>query len=216
MLLMASIVLNSCSTCRINRLKNKSYKEWKAFQWTETKKSSDQKAADWTIYSRKVEGTTLMEYKIEGEIGSSPETCMAAFRQGIHHQAENPGKKYPAYEIVHESQDSLLTYVIHNEPFPFKDTEMRVQYLFINNEDCSMGVSWNEAWDRGSTPPSKKLKRIETFRGSWQFSTVSEKQSNAVNMVQFDPQGMPKWLVQPMVTKFLRDGLENIRAAASK
>ena len=42
--LLASSVLNSCSTYRINRLKNKSYKEWKTYQWNEMKRSTDKQS----------------------------------------------------------------------------------------------------------------------------------------------------------------------------
>jgi hypothetical protein len=210
-------MLTSCSTYRINRLKNKSYKEWKSYQWNETKRSSDKEVSEWNIYSRKVKGTNLFEYKIEGVISSSPAACVEAFRVDLHAHAEGHfNKKYPVYDILQESKDSLLTYVVHNEPFPFRDTEMKVQYVFVNDEDGYSAVQWNEAWGESSAPTSKKLHRVETFMGSWQFSTVSKNKSKAVNIVQFDPKKMPKWLVNPMVTKFLKKGFENIEQTTSK
>ena len=130
----------------------------------------------------------------------------------IYHQANKKNnKKYPTYKIINESPDSVLTYVVHNEPFPFKDTEMRVKYVFSTNADGSKYVKWKESWDKGSIGTSKKLNRVETFRGSWEFAVISENRVNATNIVQFDPKGMPKVLVQPMVTKFLKKGLENLR-----
>ena len=214
-LLLALTILNSCSTYRINRLKNKSYKKWKSFEWTEIKRSSDKDIAEWTIYSRKIKGSNLVEYKIEGEIASSPEACVAAFRQDIYRLAnKKENKKYPIYKIVNESADNLLTYVIHNEPFPFKDTEMSVMYTFSNNEKGDTKVSWNEAWAKSSVKQTKKLNRVETFRGSWQFLKHSN-HCSATNIVQFDPKGMPKFLVQPMVTNFLRNGLESLRETTS-
>lgn len=211
MISLVSILLSSCSTHSINRLKNKSYKEWKTFQWTELKKGSDEDAAPWTIYFRKIKGTDLMEYKIEGEIGSSPETCIAEFRQEIHEQANSlENKKYPTYEIVRESADSLLTYVIHNEPFPLKDTEMSVQYVFSTKKNGSTEVKWKESWDEYPIEDSKKLNRVEIFRGSWLFTKVFENNLHAINIVQFDPKGVPRWLFQPMVLNFLKKGLERL------
>lgn len=208
-------MLTSCSAYRINRLKNKSYKEWKSYQWNETKKSSDKEVSEWTIFSRKVKETNLVEYKIEGVISSFPAACVEAFRVYLHDHADDHfSKKYPVYNILQESKDSLLTYVVHNEPFPFRDTEMKVQYVFINDEAGYTAVQWNEVWGESSAPPSKKLNRVETFRGSWQFSTVSNNESKAVNIVQFDPKGIPKFLVQPMVTNFLKKGLDNLRETA--
>jgi hypothetical protein len=210
-------MLNSCSTYRINRLKDKSYKEWKSHQWTAIKSSPENGLAEWTISSREVKGTNLLEYKIEGAIASSPTACVLAFRNILHDHADgHSSKKYPVYNILHESKDSLLTYVVHNEPFPFRDTEMKVQYVFINNENGNTAVQWNEAWNNSSGPTSKKLNRVETFRGSWSFVPTSGNSCQAANSVQFDPKGMPLWLIKPMVITFLKNGLEDIREVTSK
>ena len=212
LIILAATVLSSCSTHRINRLKNNSYKEWKTFQWTEIKRSSEKEVTDWTIYSRRVKGTNLREYKIKGDIAASPETCISEFRHEIQDQANSlANKKYPTYEIISESADSLLTYVIHNEPFPLKDTEMSVQYVFSTKKDGGTAVIWKESWEEYPIEVSKKLNRVETFRGSWQFEKASENHSHAINIVQFDPKGMPRWLFQPMVLNFLRKGLERMR-----
>lgn len=214
-LVIATLILSSCSTHRAIRLRNKSIREWSAYQMEEIKRSSE--GEEWIISSRKIKGTNFSEYQIEGVIEASPKACVAAFRQDILNQAADlENKKYPTYEIVSESKDSLLTYVIHKEPFPLKDTEMSVRYIFANDEDQNAGVKWHEAWDESQVPLSKKLKRVETFRGSWDFTATSDSSCLATNSVQFDPKGMPTWLVKPMVVKFLKKGLETIRTATSK
>ena len=183
----------------------------------EIKRSPDSEEEKWTIYSRKIKGTDFLEYKIQGDIKASSKACVAAFRRDILNQAADlNNKKYPTYEIVNQSTDSLLTYVVHNEPFPFKDTEMFVRYMFFNNEDGSTGVTWHEAWDESPIQLSKKLNRVETFRGSWIFAPTSDNSCQATNSVQFDPKGMPLWLVKPMVLKFLKNGLKDIRKKSSK
>lgn len=166
----------------------------------------------WIIYSRKIEGTNFYEYKIEGDIQSSPEACIASFKQDIHNLASGAkSKKYPIYNIVEESEEGLLTYVIHKEPFPLKNTEMSVRYNFFNEADGSIGVRWHEAWEECTAQPTKKLSRVQSFRGTWNFSPTSDNACKAVNSVQFDPQKMPMWLVEPMVVKFLKGGLKDIR-----
>ncbi len=212
-----SMTFSSCSTHRAIRLRNKSIKEWESFEFQEIKKSSDSDAVKWAIYSRKIKGSNFLEYKIEGNIESTPNKCITIFRQDIHNQANDlQNKKYPTYNIIYESSDSLLTYVVHNEPFPLKDTEMSVKYFFSNLEDGSAGVSWHEAWDESNVQPSKKLNRVETFRGSWSFIPSSNNSSQATNSVRFDPKNMPLWLVEPMVFNFLKNGLKDIRASTSK
>ncbi|MFK7772484.1 MAG: hypothetical protein AB8F94_10100 [Saprospiraceae bacterium] len=173
----------------------------------------------WIIYSRKLVGTKFLEFKIVGDIKSSPAACVASFRQEIYNQADDlKNKKYPTYEIVEESKYSLLTYVIHHEPFPLKNTEMSVRYLFYKDtESAAEEIKWIEAWEEDSVPPpSKKLSRVQTFRGFWQFSPISIDHCKAVNSVQFNPKKMPRWLVSPMVTKFLIKGIEDIRETTSK
>ena len=216
-LVIASLTFASCSTHHAVRLRNKNIKESSTFQWKEIKTSRDSEDEKWTIYSRNIKGTNFSEYKIEGEIEASSKACIAAFKRDIHTQtADLENKKYPTYEIVSESNDSLLTYVIHNEPFPLKDTEMSVMYVFSNNEDGTTGVTWYEAWGESQVQPSKKLSRVETFRGSWGFAPTSSNATQAVNSVQFDPKGMPLWLIKPMVIKFLKSGLKNIREETTK
>ncbi|MFT6502753.1 MAG: hypothetical protein ACJASQ_002884 [Crocinitomicaceae bacterium] len=172
---------------------------------------------NWIIYTRKIAGTNFLEYKIEGDVQSSPTACVTSFRQDIYNQANDlENKKFPTYQIVNESKDSLTTYVIHNEPFPLKDTEMSVRYIFYNDEEGSAGVRWNEAWDSNSTSPSKKLNRVETFRGQWNFSLVDADACDAVNSVSFDPKKMPLWLIEPMVFKFLKNGLEDLRETTAE
>ena len=63
---------------------------------------------------------------------------------------------------------------------------------------------------------NEELKRIEMFRGSWDFSQTTNSLCKAVKTVQFDPKKMPLWLVNPMVNKFLIKELENTRTLSAK
>lgn len=205
--------LKSCISSR-----DLSIKEWEKRQWQLIKVDKNDEPT-WKVHKRELVGTNLMEYKIEGDIKSSPRECISAFKQDIRNQANDlKNKKYPVYEIVDESKDSLLTYVIHKEPFPFKNTEMSVRYYFVHDSESNFEeVRWKETWEESSVPPpSKKLSRVQIFRGSWRFLPILNNQSRAVNIVQFNPKKMPQWLVTPMVTKFLRKGLDYIRETTSK
>ncbi|MEM8969678.1 MAG: hypothetical protein AAGE93_24885, partial [Bacteroidota bacterium] len=95
--------------------RDRSIREWEKYEWKVVKADKNEEPS-WTIYTRKLAGTNFIEYKIEGDIQSSPRACLSSFRQDIYHQAnDSNNKKYPTYEIVDESQDNLLTYVIHKE-----------------------------------------------------------------------------------------------------
>ena len=205
------LFLQSCVSAR-----DRSIKEWEKHEWHLVKVDKTEKPT-WKIYKRNLKRTNFLEYKIEGEIQSSPEACLEAFKNDIHKLATGTeDKKYPTYKITEESEQRLTTYVIHNEPFPFKNTEMSIKYLFSGNEDGSKAVEWTEAWEVFQIQPSKKLKRVETFRGSWSFAPITQNSSQALNSVQFDSKGMPLWLVTPMVSKFLKKGLEDIRMTSEQ
>ena len=201
--------LQGCMSSRDRSIKN-----WEKYEWKEIKKSKNEEVS-WIIYKRKIKGTNFLEYKIKGEIQASPKACITIFNEVLYNQALNH-KKFPTYQISHESKDSILTYVIHKEPFPLKNTEMSVRYLFNTHENNAASVTWNEAWEDCPNQPSKKLNRIETFRGSWHFLKTSDTTSLGVKSVNFDPKRMPKILVEPMVFKFLKDELEDIRKISSK
>lgn len=204
-----SLTFSSCATQRGIRLRNQSVKEWKSYQMYTIKEDN---LKTWSINSRKIQGTNFFEYQITGDINAPAEASLAAFKQDIVRQANDlDNKKYPTYEIISESKDSLLTYVIHNEPFPLKDTEMMVKYHFHYNKSGNTGVHWHEDWDLNPVQATKKLKRVETFRGSWDFVAKSAVNCIAINSVQFDPKEMPRWLYQPMVIKFLKNGLKTLR-----
>ena len=179
--------------------------------WTLIKAQKDNDRS-FEILARKLEGTNLYEYKIEGHIKSSSEACLSSFKSEIQKLANGAEpKKYPIYKIIYHSKDSLLTYVVHNEPFPLRDTEMSVRYIDYTGKNGQKGVMWTEAWDENVPQPTKKLNRIDTFRGSWSFTPTENNSTYAINTVQFDPKRMPRWLVEPMVTKFLKKELEVIR-----
>lgn len=200
---------------QVGCMSSKKLTDWKVDEWRMVKTDKNDPPS-WIIYSRKLDANFL-EYKIEGEIDASPQSCIDVFRQDIYDQAQkSKNKKYPVYKIVSESKDTLLTYVVHNEPFPLKDTEMSVKYFFQEGNERQTRVSWKEAWELSNVQPTKKLSRVETFRGSWGFSShLDNPTCKATNTVQFDPKKVPMWLVQPMVIKFLKSGLKDIEEKVS-
>lgn len=201
----------SCSST-----KHLTSQEQDSYEWAVVKVDKDERPT-WTIYSRKIAGTAFLEYKIEGPIASSATACLSIFKQDILDLAHGvkQEKDLSTYDLLAESSNELTTYVIHNEPFPLKDTEMSVRYLFVSEANGHAGVKWREAWEDCPIQPSKKLSRVQTFRGSIDFSPTSSTSCQAVQSVSFDPKKMPLWLVEPMVFKFLKKGLQDIRETAS-
>jgi hypothetical protein len=183
-------------------------------------KTDKEEVPTWIIYRLKVEGTNILKYKIVGEIKSSPKVCSNSFKQDIYNLSNGIEKdddyKYIKYEVVADTNDSLSIYAIHDEPFPLKDTEMNILYTFYSDTSGNAEVRWREAWNEHPVSENKKLNRVESFRGSWQFSSTSSNLYQAVNNVEFDIGGVPLWFAQPMVFKFLKNGLKDMRDISTK
>lgn len=65
----------------------------------------------------------------------------------------------------------------------------------------NIGVRWKEVWDECQIQLSKKLNRVQTFRGSWDFTIVSSNHWMAVNNIQFDLGEMTPSLLGKKVIK---------------
>jgi hypothetical protein len=178
-------------------------------------KADKEEVPSWVIYRRKIEGTKELEYKIKGDIYAAPSICISEFKKNLYDLSKGEGKEsdyeYLQYDIVTDTTNNLCVYAIHNEPFPFKDTEMSILYTFQSDTTGNAEVRWREAWNDHPRPESKKLKRVESFRGSWQFSSTSNDVYEATNSVEFDLGNFPLFLAQPMVFKFLKNGLTDMR-----
>ena len=182
--------------------------------WSIVKTDSADNPA-WTIYMRNEQGSSFYEYKIEGNIDASPEVCITSFKSDLYNLANGITKeedyKYTTYTILNESSDTMVVYAIHKEPFPLKNTEMNIRYVFYEDTSGNAGVTWKEAWSDFPIASNKKLNRVDMFRGSWQFEVSTDNSFKAVNVVQFNLEGQPIWFAQPMVIKFLRKGFNDFK-----
>jgi len=201
-LLSATLIFTSCGTS--SNAEFSSNGEW------EEEKAEKSETPSWTIYSRQIPETNFWEFKIEGSVEASPVACVSSVKANLYAEAKNK-KKFPTYDFVQDSKDSIQTYVIHNEPFPLKDTEMSVLYEFDESQANRAAVKWREAWEKCDIESTKKLNRVEVFRGTWEFEEEIVGTSSAINTVQFDLKGMPMSLAKPMVQKFLINGLKDLK-----
>ncbi len=194
----------SCSSSRIANQSQVDQQGWKVV------KAGNSVDSTWVISRRNEKGSDFYEYKIEGLVEALPANCIASFKQDIYdlsNEVKKEGEyKYSTYQIVEESSNALVVYAIHKEPFPLKNTEMSIKYTFDSARNGNAKVHWHEAWADFPVEPSKKLNRIDTFRGSWTFTSTESDLYKASNWVQFNLKGAPIWFAQPMVNKFLVKG----------
>jgi len=178
--------------------------------WQIVKQDKDKKKG-WKLFSRIANGSDFLEFKVEGNIESSPTACIGAVKEKLVNNAKYTDDGLPI-EILSETENELLTYSISKMPFLFKNREMCERYVFFKDESGAEGVQWKEAWEECPVPASKKLIRMPIIRGSWTFSPSEANHCQAVYTVQFDPGGkIPAGMVNKMAGNFLIEELESIR-----
>ncbi|MEP3208056.1 MAG: hypothetical protein ABJN95_02645 [Maribacter sp.] len=72
------VSISSCSVYHIERAKHRDYKEWTAYQWQEEKRSKNHHHP-WNLYSRKVGGSKIKEFKIIGKLPFRSEQVIQVF-----------------------------------------------------------------------------------------------------------------------------------------
>lgn len=166
--------------------------------------SKIEKEEHWKIYYRELDEKHNYEYMFESSLSLSPKICLELFRESLLDvSSNNPKNKDLKSSILINTDKEILVYSIKDEPFIFKDTEMCVSYEFNDNLGLDGLIRWKENWNKCNVVPSKKLKRVMEFRGSWRFTQIGTDHSKVRLKVSFDTQGMPMFLVRPMVKKYM-------------
>jgi len=212
--IMCAFIFYSCSAYRAERLKNKSYREWKAYQWNQ-EKEYEENGLIWTSYSKKIEGSNFKEFKIIGEINVSPATAVVVLREKTENSQNYLEKDEGYIEVLSSNEREAVIYSVYNMPFPFKDRAMCERFSFSVEEKSGIHkISWVEDW---TMVPQKKEKVINMpiARGSWEFAPIGKNRSIATYIVHADPGGsIPAWMANSTVGKGLSKELKNIEAIA--
>ena len=212
--IICTLIFHSCTAYRAERLKNKSYREWKAYQWNQDNEY-DENGQTWTTYSRKVEGSDFKEFKITGEINVSPATAVEVLRERTEN-SQNYLKKDEGYiEVLSSNDREAVVYSVYKLPFPFKDRAMCEHFSFMVEKESGIHkITWAEDWDLA---PQKKEKVINMpiARGSWEFEPIGKHRSRATYIVHTDPGGsIPAWMVNATIGKGLSKELKDIETIA--
>ncbi|WP_165819381.1 START domain-containing protein [Flagellimonas aquimarina] len=210
------VPLAGCSTHRAIRLRNKSLKEWGAYQWSKDKEHSAVNKT-WTIYSRKVKGSKFKEFKITGKVMASPKKAVMAFQEEIVNNKSYPYKNEGSFKILSSSKDSLIVYSVHPMPFPFRDRSIckRVQ-ISSDSESGIKKIQWTEDWV-SNTEDTKGTVHMNRANGFWMFEPGGKSQSIATYVVHAEPGGnIPAWLFNSTIEKGLVKKLKRMEMIIQK
>ena len=193
----------SCSAQRATRLKNRSYREWKAYQW-QIEGQKDENGQRWTSYSRKVEGSKFKEFKIVGEMSITPALAVKALRARTEDSTTYLDEDEGFIEVLSNSKEEALVYSVYNMPFPFKDRAMCERFVFSHDKESGTHkISWKEDWEHAPKRNDNAIK-MPVARGSWEFIPINENLTKATYIVHADPGGsIPAWLVNLSVANGL-------------
>ena len=211
-----SYIFQSCTTYRAERLKNKSYREWKAYQWSE-EKNYEANGQSWTTYSRKIEDSKFKEFKIVGEINVSPAKAVEILREKTENSQNYLDKDEGYINVLISNDTSAIVYSVYNLPFPFRDRAMCERFSFSVEEKWGIHkISWVEDW-KMAPHNEEKVINMPIARGSWEFKPIGTNRSVATYTVHADPGGsIPAWMANSVVKKGLPKELKNIEVIAQK
>ena len=214
--LICAIILNSCSTYRAERLKNKSYRVWKAYQWNEVKKYEED-GQTWTTYSRKVEESKFKEFKIVGEINVTPSKAVEILWEKTENSQNYLDKDKGYISVLSSNDTSAIVYSVYNLPFPFRDRAMCEHFRFNVEENSGVHkISWVEDW-KMAPQKEEKVVKMPVARGSWEFKPIGTNRSEATYTVHADPGGsIPAWIANSAVKKGLPKELKSIEVISKK
>lgn len=214
MIMLFMAILSSCSTHRAKRLRNKSIKEWKSYEWKQDQKNTDGNKG-WTVYSRKVKDSKFKEFKIEGEICVSPSKSIESLREKTENSQKYVDEKEGFINVLSSTQNETVIYSVYNLPFPFRAREMCERFLFTENKETGvLKISWKEDW-AVAPPKTRGMVRMPIVRGSWEFKPIDTDKSMATYIVHAEPGGMiSAWMANSTVGKGLAKELKSIEEIA--
>ena len=103
-------------------------------------------------------------------------------------------------EIVSNSENELVTYVIQNTPWPAKNRDICTRLVFIDLPSGALQV------DIHCTPDEIDLKdkciRVPKIKGHWLVESLDDGQVKITQQVAADPGGnIPDWMANAVVTE---------------
>lgn len=179
-------------------------------QSNDWKLSSSKNGID--AYTRKVDNSKYLEYKIETQISSTVDETVA-----ILIDTKNYKKIFPYLSEVellrNDLPESYDVLVVIKTPFPVRNRiGVYTNQIERSNEEVNILISQNT----DLIPDTKHVKITECY-GSWNVRTISDTDINITHTFFADPGGsIPAWIInafalkQPMKTfSILRDILES-------
>lgn len=199
----------SCVSAR-----DKSVREWEKYEWRmiNGKKTN---SLGGIAYSRKVKGSEFKEFKVVGEIEVTPERAVQVLREKNENSEKYLDEKTGYINVLHSTEDELLTYSVYRLPFPFRDRAMCERFLLFEDKEKGIHkIAWKQEWDHAPMP-EKGVIRMPVARGSWEFVPIGSGRSRATYTVYVDPGGnMPAAMFNRIVAKGLPEELRGIEEIA--
>ncbi len=210
LLALVGSILFSCTTQRGIRLRNKSIKEWEAYEWKQIKKRPDGQFQNWEAYSKTVKNSRFKAFKIAGIIHATPKEAVEALLYRIIHWQKFYTEKEAYFDVLENDSNDLLVYSIFKLPFPFKDRSMCERFKIEKNTNSGVyKITWHQEWEKA--PAETGIVRMPIATGSWIFEPKSQNTSKATYEVYTDPGGsLPAWMYNFTVEKGLPKELDNI------
>lgn len=151
------------------------------------------------IYTRKIDGWGLKEYKAEMVVKTSFETVLSTIRSAKD-RLEWSHNSIEARELERTGKDIVYIYSKVDAPWPVSDRDNIVKYVFEYPTSNSAKILMSSVKTHQKAPIYEGIVRIEKMKGFW---TVTDNKNGTISLVQqcvAEPGGnIPDWLANSAI-----------------
>jgi len=161
-------------------------------------------------YTRNIENTKILEYRIEAKIEGSVPAAVNLMRNLDLYEKLFPDTK--DHKIIHqESENEFHMYLTIDTPFPAKDRDGTYHNIITINPEYSKARIEIKISDKGDHIKTNKI-RLKDCYGFWEFTKISNNKIGIVHQFYADPEGVvPKWLINKMIVNNPIKSLQNMK-----
>ena len=149
------------------------------------------------VYTRKIEGWGLKEYKVIMEVNASVDQIESVLRDSKNRE-KWLHNSYDAKDLKSPSPEVVYTYAVMDAPWPVSDRDNITQWTYEKEENGNVRI------DMVAVPiliPEKSgIVRIKRMKGYWQLEKISSTKTKVIQQVVSEAGGsIPDWLANSSI-----------------
>ena len=159
------------------------------------------------VYTRKVEGFPIREFRVEAETTATLEEISALFRNIPEYPLWMPDIE-ETFLIEQVSPDIYIYHMIIGAPFPVTNRDLVTEMTFSQTDEV-LRIDYRILPDH--IPEKDDHVRMRYFTGHWQFESIDDK-TIITNRFLSDPGGsIPNWVTNSFISRNPFNTVKNLK-----